>query len=373
VRPGSDALKDVLTGSFSTRLIADVFYGVERTMKDVPVVDWSLSWNVGAEIKATGSVTVQFTDELARSMTPKRFTDTFSAFGQEMNLLLEVSAGRFTETVQLGRYRVTAVPSSRDAYFGFSGRTLVSGSTIELTLEDRLVGVKRWGFPSEQNPVLTGSCWGELGRLTGMQVKRSGLPDKGVPGSVVYAASEGARLKAVQELANALGGVPYCTPDGALSVLPDKPGAPVVELVLGEGGTILDVEYSLESDGVYNEVVGTYEDADRNPIVYVAQILEGPLRVGGPYGTYTRYYSSQLVKTGAQAGPATEAVLRQVSASRTYRVPVVCVVNPLIEFGDVVTVEVPGSAVPLSGRVQSYGLSSAGSMSLELEVSRDEG
>jgi hypothetical protein len=371
VRPGSANLKEVLKGSFTSRLIVDAFYGSTRTMMDVPVVDWDLSWDSTADIKAVGSLTVVYSDAVAASMTPRRFVDALAPFGQELNLLLEVSAGRFSETIQLGRYRVTAVPDARDDYFELLGRTLVAGSTVTLDLDDRMVALQRWGFPSEQNPVLTASCFGELGRITGMQVKRS-VADKAVPGAVVYAADQGGRLKAVQELAGVLGGVAYVTPDGALSVLPDVRGPVVADLVLGDGGTILDVKYALESDAVYNEVIGNFEDDDRNPINAAARITDGPLSVNGPYGVYTRYYSSQLVKTQAQADAAVRTVLEQVSNARTYRVPVECVPNPLIEDGDTVTVELPVGA-PLVGRVVSHKLSMSGPMQLELEVLRGNG
>jgi hypothetical protein len=65
-------------------------------------------------------------------------------------------------------------------------------------------------------------------------------------------------------------------------------------------------------------------------------------------------------------------VLEQVSNQRTYRVPVECVPNPLIEDGDTVTVELP-VGTPLVGRVVSHKLSMSGPMQLELEVFRGNG
>jgi hypothetical protein len=369
VRPGSANLKEVLKGSHSSRLIVDAFYGSTRTLMDVPVVDWDLSGDLSAGVKNTGSITVEYSDELARSVNPKRFVDIFSPFGQELNLVLEVSAGRFKETVQVGRYRITSVPEGRDEFFGLFGKSLVSGSRVRLELDDRMVGVERRGFVSEQNPVLTTSCYAELGRVTGMQVVRT-LPDAPIPGSIVYSADQGGRLKAVQALADALKGIEYVTPDGALSVLP-KSGGPVVhELQIGEQGTILDTSYSLESDGVYNQVVGNFDDDDRNPITALAQIMEGPLSVSGPYGVYTRYYSSQLVKTQAQANAAVRTVLDQVSNQRTYMIPVTCIPNPLLEFGDMIRLALPDGTF-LLGRLVSHKISMSGPMELVLEVNRD--
>lgn len=369
MRVHGESLAQVLTGSFSTRLIADVFYGAERRLADLPVGSWELKWDSEARIKSGGSLTVEYTSDLAESLSPSEFTDILAPFGQELNLLMEVSAGEFKETVQLGHYRITAVPDARDEHMKLLGRTLTIGSRVSLTLVDRMVAVERAGFRSEQSPPSLVSCWAEIQRLTGMQVLRS-VADKAIPTSVVYLAEQGGRLKAVQELARTLGGVAYVTPDGAVSVLPDEAGPVVGALTLGSSGTILDVAHSMESDGVYNEVVGNFEDDERNPIYAVKALTSGPLSIDGPYGPYTRYYSSPYVKTQAAADSAVAAILTQVSSTQTYRVPVQCLVNPLIEDGDVVTVERPEGGV-LTGRVVSHKFGSSNLMSLDLDVQRN--
>lgn len=371
MRQHSAHLAEVLTESFTTRLIADAFYGAERTLADLPVGSWELQWNSEAKIKSAGSLTVEYTSDVAESLSPGEFTDVLAPFGQELNLLMEVSAGEFKETVQLGHYRLTAVPNARDDYAQLMNRTITVGSRVTLTLEDRLIGVERAGFQSEQSPPSMASCWTEIQRLTGMQVLRS-VPDKAIPNSVVYLAEQGGRLKAVQELAGVLGGSAYVTPDGAISVLPDAAGGIVGKLTLGDSGTILDVAHSMESEGVYNEVVGNFEDANRNPLYAVASITSGPLAVDGPYGRYTRYYSSPFVKTPAAAQSAVDAILSQVSSTQTYRVPVQCLVNPLIEDGDVVSVQRP-IGEPLVGRVVNHKFGASNLMSLELDVQRDVG
>jgi hypothetical protein len=91
--------------------------------------------------------------------------------------------------------------------------------------------------------------------------------------------------------------------------------------------------------------------------------------VNGEYGEYVRYYSSEFVKTQAQADRAVQAVLVQGSQSQSYRVPVQCILDPRIEDGDVVTVQrMDGSSV--TGRVMNHSLSSGSLMNLELRVVR---
>lgn len=368
MRAGSDLLKAALTSNVTHRIVVDSFYGATRTAVDLPVDQWELRWDVEGEIKSFGQLTIRYSGDMADSYSPKEFTDLLAPFGQELNILLEVSVGDFSETVQLGHYRIVSVPDARDEYMSIPGQNLTVGSSVTVQLQDRLVGVKRRGFRFEESPPSLMSCWAEIGRLTGMQLIRS-LPDQPVPTSVAYAAEQGGRLRAVQDLAGVLGGVAYVTSDGALSVLPDTNGSTALELKLGAEGTILDVAQAMESEGVYNTVVGNFTDADNNPITAVAEKVEGAFGTSSPFGEYTRYYSSPLVKTQAAADSAVAKILAQATATQTYRVPVQCLLNPLIEFGDVVSVERPVGS-PLVGRIMNYRFGSSRLMSLEMDVAR---
>jgi hypothetical protein len=371
MRASSENLNNVLhSGGFAVELLADVYYGATRRFENLPVDTWELKWNSDDDIKASGQLTVAYSSDIAESLTPKEFTDLLAPFGQQVNVRLRITANedQFSETLQMGWFRIESIPEAVDQNFSLLGRTLTVGSRVTVNLQDRMLTVKRAGFHSEQNPK-TKSCWGELSRITGEQLLRS-VPDTAVPASLVYEATEGGVLKAAQSLANALGGVPYFTPDGSLSVLPDENGPVVAVLEVGERGTVVDAGLSMDSDGVFNCVVGNFEDDDHNPIYAVAKITDGPLSVDGEYGEYVMYYSSEFVKTQAQANSATQAVLTQNIASQSYRVPVQCILDPRIEDGDVVTVQrTDGSSV--TGRVMSHALSSGSLMDLEVQVSRD--
>lgn len=373
MRVASEKLRQVLTeGSFSTRLVVDSFLGATRTGKDLPATEYDLKWDSEASIKSAGTLTLVQSSESGESLVPRSFRDMLAPAGQEVNLLMEVSTdGGFSETVQLGHYRITAVPQSSESVAEVLGRPTVVSSRVELTLEDRMVGVQRKGFRSEQNPPAGATCWGELQRLSGLTVVRN-LPDKPVPGGTVYEAAQGKVLDAVQALAGTLGGVAYITPAGALSILPDARGPVVAELQLGENGTILDLTDTMESEGIYNVVVGNFERDDRSPIYASAQQDTGPFKVtpmGEGYGEYTRYYSSDFVKTQEAADAAVKAILSQSMTGQSYRVPVQCLVNPLIEDGDMVSVE-RQTGEPLVGRVVSHTLGSSNLMNLWLDVAR---
>jgi hypothetical protein len=46
-------------------------------------------------------------------------------------------------------------------------------------------------------------------------------------------------------------------------------------LALGQSGTVIEVGYEVDTDDIYNCVAGTFEDANRNPIYAVAEVMVG--------------------------------------------------------------------------------------------------
>lgn len=176
-------------------------------------------------------------------------------------------------------------------------------------------------------------------------------------------------LDAVMELGRILGGQAVVNSRGAWVIIPDVIGAPVASLRLGDLGTVLEVADEIETDTVFNEVVGSFEDSAGNPLYAVARVTSGPLSVSGPYGTNTRYYSSDLVKTQQQADRAVASVLSQSIGSQQYDVRIQCHINPLIEVGDVV--ELTGWRRPLVGRLMSVEMSDSPYMNVTLRVDRE--
>jgi hypothetical protein len=75
-----------------------------------------------------------------------------------------------------------------------------------------------------------------------------------------------------------------------------------------------------------------------------------------------------LVKTQAQADSAVRAVLDQSIGSQQYDVQIQCHVNPIVEIGDVVTLE--GWKRPLVGRLRKVSLSNSAYMNVTLRVAR---
>ena len=367
MRAHSDILPQVLAGSFSRRLIADVFNGSERVLQDVPLSGWSLDGDLSGEVKQGGSGTIVHQSVAGESLVPVGAEGALSPFRARLLLLMEVRAGAFSETITLGWFRVTSVPYAKDQFATVNGVRTVISSTVSVVFESLDVDLKRRGFRSEEQPPSLTSCWNEIRRITNMPVVES-VPDKPIPAAIVYEATQGGRLKGVQALAGVLGGRAVITPTGAVTVVSDVLGPVVGSLVIGPDGTVLDVPYAVETDGVYNCVVGNFEDANRNPIYAVAEVTAGPLSTRGAYGESTRYYSSGFVKTQTQADSAVAAILSQSVGSQQFEVPIQCVINPLFDLGDQLRVE--GHTYPLEGRVVKWSMSDSELMNVTLSATR---
>lgn len=362
MRPGTDALKQVLEGSFTRRLFADAFSGAERTLKDLAVTRWDLQWSREARLKSGGGIDIVYPSQAGESISPKKIGDPLAPYGQEVALALEVSAGEFTERVELGSFRIGAAPRGRDQFADFRGRQIVTASEVSLDLEDRLAFVDDRGFRSEEHPAST-SAWQELARITDMPILQS-LPDVVLPTTLVYQARRGGRLNAVKTIADLIGGTEFVTSDGALSVLPYTAGTAVGTLRLGPLGTITGDDDGLDPRDVFNVVVGDYKTAAGVPF-QVVQAATGDLSPEViPERTY--FHSNEAITTLGPAEADVAKVLGEVSRPAK-RIKVQCLLNPLAEVGDVWHVE-RRDGTTLTARIASIGFGDSDLMTVEMDT-----
>lgn len=367
MRPSTTDLPKVLSGSFSRRLWADVFFGSERQAQDVPLTAWQVEYDLSSAVKASGSATIVHQSVAGESWVPDGLDGILSPFKARLLLTVEVytDAG-FSEKVVLGWFRVTGITSAEDSYADTRSGRIVTASTVKLEFRSLDENTKRRGFRSPEQIPDTTSVYTELRRITGMPVV-STVADKVIPKALVYETNEGGRLKGVQDLFTLLGAVGVVDSTGAWRGIPTVFGTSVGALPLGPMGTVLDVGYSVDTDPVINVVVGTAEDANRNPLYWVASAA-GPLAPGGLYGENTAYYDSQTATTQAQLAAETQAYLNSQIGGLTYEVQVQCIFNPLYEMGDIL--DVTGYAKPITGRVKTVSLSDSALMNVTLEVQR---
>jgi hypothetical protein len=353
----------VLRGSFDHQWVADVHYDGERRLANVPVVGPRLDEDASGAIEASGALAIVWSDLMGRAMAPREATDVFAPFGAELALYSVPSAGSVSARIPMGWFPIFDVPSARDEQQIFRGQTITTGSVIEIVFKDRFLRIQRDRFDTPGVAPSLASVYAELARLTGLQITRT-VPDQPIPRTVVY---EEDRLEAVYALAAVLDSTPYMTSDGTLSLRPKTPGPVVAELAWGS--SVLSVGHALASDNVYNRVAFRGEN---EAILAVAELTSGPLRVRNvdgsrsPFGTVTKFISSQYVTTSAQAQAWAQAELQRSSRLGVVRVPVECVFNPLYELGDVISVE-RRNGESIVGRIVKL-VRGGGSMSMELEV-----
>lgn len=256
-------------------------------------------------------------------------------FGQYVILTIVVTSpvtGMEYETV-IGRFQIRSWKN--DVLQGLVQVEAVG--VLQIAAGDRL--------PSPLAP--TGTLATELRRLlpAGLSAAISpALVDRDCPRSMEWADD---RIGALYEIADAWPARLRTDQWGqiaALPALPDIP-TPVISLTDGEGGTVVGTTRTDTRDLVYNRIVvrasGT-DTANRPPIQAVVDQVTGPMRVGPPYGTETKYWSSPLITTIEQA-QASGATMLADSLRPSRTIPVTIAPDPRLDLDDPVEIISDGS------------------------------
>lgn len=368
MRQGSAALVDVLTGSFEREVSVNVFNGSTRMLQGERFESWQLEADLGGKVASSGSGVIVHDSVDGSSLSPVGTRGLLSPFRARVEPVMTVTAGSFSESVSLGTFRVTGVPSTSDTTVTIDGREIVTVSRVGLRFMSLDEDTRRWGFRFPEQSPMDASAFSELRRITGMPVEQT-VPDVSLPAAKVWEAKKGARLDAVLDLGRILGGSAVVNSRGAWVIIPDEVGEHVATLRLGEFGTVLDVADEIDTDDVYNEVIGSFEDEAGNPFYCIAAVETGDLAITGDYKPNTRYYESDLVKTHAQGDTAVQSILALSIGSQAYDVQIQCHVNPLVEIGDVVKLE--GWKRPLVGQLRKITVNDSPYMSVTLRVHRE--
>lgn len=358
MRSSSSQMPTVLSGSsFTYRWVADVIANGQRVMQDLPCTAPDFTDDDSQLVQSTGSLTFVYQDDFARSIAPETVGDVLSPFGTQVWVYVLVEDGpAFSERVLMGQYLVDETPTITSTKMLLLGNAITVGDTIEVTLSDLFYGVQVDRFYTPGSPVAAGSCWTEVQRLTSLPVTRApDVPDASVSSQVAYQED---RLQAVYDLANySLDAVPFVTPDGTVSMRPNVWPAPVDVIRDGEDGNLQSVVRGMNADEVYNAIaVRAYDSGDGTAILASGEILTGPLRAREPDGSLSpfrrrpRFYSSQFIKTKAQAQSYVNTWLPRVSKLTGVEYVLTETFNPLRQVGDVITIRELGVA-PYLGRV----------------------
>lgn len=373
MRIASSSTVGALQGSVNHRYLADIIYDGERRLQDIPIEEVSFTEDAGSSIQMSGSCTVVWTDEFGRSISPKQIGDTLSPFGPELHLFSIVSVGLQEERIPLGQFPITNVPSAQDEDMLFRGEWITTGSVVKLEFKDHLYRVDQDRFDVPSAPLSLESVFAEAGRITGLPLSRT-VADAAITRAVMYQEN---RLEALQDLFELLDAVPHMTPYGALSARPKTWGDPVDRLRRGDPsravtGQIVSVGRAMSASKVYNRVAFRGKSGQQQKILASAEVEFGPLRTKNPdgsrspFGRVTKFLSSDLVTTAAQAQEWVDRELPRVSRLGSVVLPVEEFFNPLRERGDVIVLE--RAREELVGRVLSVKRGSKATQDLEVEV-----
>lgn len=152
------------------------------------------------------------------------------------------------------------------------------------------------------------------------------------------------RDKAIVQLAASIGCVVWFTPMGVAKVapVPSLGSPPVWTIAGGEGGAKITSSRGVSRSATYNAVAVTGEPGGNAAAVFAVardSAIASRTRWGGPFGKRTRFMSSTLISTVAQAYAVAVSMLARVSAvART--VTVETVQHPGLDAYDIVAAQI---------------------------------
>lgn len=368
MRPMTDAALAALTGSRSGDGVrVHVWLDGRTVAENLPVSDWSLTWNLARQVQGQWSCTVTDVDG---TLAPWAIDDPLGVGGPRMQVIYGI--GGTNETVDIGWYRtvqsdpaeswrVYTLPSAQpDARFGERVVWVSGGASIPVQGDDltRVVVDDRLLAPS--SPAAGATVLSEVRRLmTGIMpvTVTDGVVDAAVPSSVVF---ERERMDAIEDLLARIDAAARMTGDGQLEVYPTAKTDPVWSVVGGDGGALVSVQRSQSAEGLYNAVVSEGTDSTTKLTVRGTALEDtGPLRWQGPMWRVPMFRSSPLIETQAAATADARTTLAGRVSSRQVTLNVTCLPHPGLQVGDWVQVACPlvdDEPYPLVGQVTSMTL-----------------
>lgn len=362
----SDLAAILSGGGFSRYFVADVVVDGERVLSDVPLTSCELTSRGNAKIRNQGSAVFSYSDELGTSILPEDITSWLTPYATYLNISMRVSIGDFSEKVLRGSFKIIGVSDPESQRVTVADRLLTLNSKVRLRLADAFAVSDRERFLSPTGPASLDSAWDEIARVTGLAVNRN-VADAAINRNIVYDASV---LDAAIALGSVLGGVPYMSPLNQVTLQPDEWGDLTEPLNVGPDGTITKVAPDdLTDEGIYNQVVVRSFDTTQQVVLATAEVTDGPLRYGGPFGRIPFFASSEFITNESQAQDYADLMLPKVSSVPATPYMIQCLPDPRREVGDVVPFTKDNEQ--LVGRISELKLSDSGPMTLKMMVDRD--
>ena len=353
-----DGMAEAFAGSTAdARLQFNVWYDGRLVATDVPVANWSQDWDRARQIVGQTKATIIDEDG---TLTPWGVNDALGVAGPMLQT--QLTAGG--TSLNIGHQRITA--SEPEETWRIVGGKLIwvpGAATVPVEAQDLTCMASGSRFMAPEVPPAGATVFGEIRRLLrGIMdvIFEPTLADRNVPASMVYKED---RMDAVEDLAKGISAACRVTGGGVFEVYDPELEVSVFDIKSGQEGQLINVRRSLSVDGLYNAVVSQNTLDGGREIQGVAVETSGPLRLDGPHGRWPTFRSAPFATTQAQIDADAATALKNRAKTRSVLLPIRTTLNPAIEVGDWVTVQLPiitGETVTIPGRVQYVGWSGDG-------------
>lgn len=365
-----DGMAEALAGSTVDASVQfNVWYNGQVVVPNLPVGSWGLDWDLSRQVMGQAKATV--IDETS-TLAPWGLDDYLGVAGSMLQTVL--TAGGVS--LPLCYQRITR-SDPEETYRVLSGGLVwvPGGATIPVQADDLTYVAAGNKLMAPEAAKSGGTCFSEIRRLlTGVidVIFDGALTDVAVPAAITY---KDERMDAVEDLIyKGLGAECRMTGGGQLYVY--KPTtSPVWTVSPGAEGQFIRVQRTLLVDKLYNITVSTNTTDAGAEIQGIAQEASGPLRVDGPHGRWPYRRQAPFAQTQAAINADAASTQKNNVAGRTAIIPLQTTINPAIETGDWVTVQMPlvtGDVASINGKVLSMTLTGEGSgitdMKLKVQV-----
>jgi hypothetical protein len=301
-----------------------------------------------------GTVTVDATQSVRRTYSasfaspsafpgPSDYSGPFSPYGTLHKVWRGVVYPTGTrEWVQLGTFRLDSPGAPLEV-----GPLKVTGSDLSKQLQDnRLL--------TPANTVTTNTVPVEIARYIRGGMGNASYPVRDLTGNVSLTPAvtwDRDRWEGIRDLALSVGAEIVFGVDGTALIQPVPQVTGTVVWTVNYSEIIVTGARELDRSQTYNCVVATGERTDNvAPARAVAYDLNpgSPTYVGNPigsapFGLVPAFYSSPVLTTNAACQKAADTILGRVRGM-TRRVTFECIVNPAVDVGDVMRINMPGGA-----------------------------
>jgi hypothetical protein len=331
VWPTSADYQNAISSSFVMDIRCTVYSPLYGVLDNLPISDGQVDDDATSQVRRTGTI------QADPRYWPKSPGDLLSPYGSACQIYYGVglASGDF-EYVPLAFLAIAE--SSRD-------RPVIGDSDITVKLEDMSARVAEDRFDAPTQTVAGATAVAEMFRLV-RNTLGADYPCIDLTGSTqitpVMEIERARWADGIEKLADSIAAEPFFDQVGTFTIRPQPTldDAAVWSISTGRGGNLLQITDTQSREGVYNRFIASGQRSDgTDPAIGIATDTDpaSPTYWGGPFGKKSRFYSSPLLTTNAQAVAAAAAQLersRGAAASISFHLTP----NPALASGDVVSV-----------------------------------